>query len=118
MRTALKLATVATLATLSACQMMGGGGPGRPSGIEGAWASTDGVSTSTFAGGSLVTTANDTGSRLAEGTYRQVDPKTVSIELTSLIRQTKSNVNCALVTTNQLNCTSSSGSQFVLVRKT
>lgn len=106
---------------LAGCQM---GGPGptpiavQPTGVEGSWVSTDGVSVSTFSGGTFVTTATDTGNKLAEGTYRHRDPRTVEISMTSLIRQTTSAVNCALVNPTQLNCTSSTGTQFVLVRRT
>ena len=33
------------------------------------------------------------------------------------LRQTTSTVNCALATSTQLNCTSSTGQQFILTRK-
>ena len=41
----------------------------------------------------------------------------VEINMTSLVRNTQSRVNCALVTSNQLNCTTDSGAQFSLARK-
>lgn len=115
-------ASLVGLALLAGCQM---GGPAptpvavQPrSGVEGSWVSTDGVSVSTFSGGTFVTTATDTGNKLAEGSYRHRDSRTVEITMTSLIRQTTSAVNCALVTPSQLNCTSATGAQFVLVRRT
>ncbi len=52
-----------------------------------------------------MTRATDTGNVLANGSYRFVDSRTVSISVTSLIRNTTSNVNCALATQSQLNCT-------------
>ena len=61
--------------------------------------------------------ATDTGNKLAEGSYSYTDQSNVSISVTSLIRQTTTQVNCAMVTQTQLNCTSSAGSQFSLVRR-
>ena len=97
-----------------------GGGPVAPAqtGVEGDWLSTDGVAISRFSGGVFETLAADTGNKLADGSYRYADAKTVEITVVSLIRQTTTSVNCALVTTVQLNCTSSSGQQFVLTRRT
>jgi hypothetical protein len=42
----------------------------------------------------------------------------VQINGTSLIRQTPVGFNCLMVSTSQLNCTSSSGQNFVLTRRT
>ncbi|MDH6233484.1 hypothetical protein M2281_004095 [Mesorhizobium soli] len=86
-------------------------------GVEGEWLSTDGVAVSRFSGGAFETNALDTGNKLADGSYRMVDARNVEITMRSLIRQTTSNVNCALATANQLNCTSSSGQQFVMTRR-
>ncbi len=88
-----------------------------PTGIEGEWQSTDGIAISRFAGGVFETVATDTGNKLAEGTYTYRNPTTVDITMTSLIRQTQSAAACAQVAVNQLNCTSSDGKQFVLVRR-
>lgn len=106
-------------AALAACQT----GPGprpvavQPTGVEGEWLSTDGVAMSRFTGGAFETLAVDTGNRLATGSYSYSDSKTIAISVTSIIRQTTSSVNCALVSVQQLNCTSSEGQQFVLVRR-
>lgn len=119
-------AAAAMAVALAACQSAGPppmrGGPAGPStmpgsGFEGEWISTDGVAISRFTGGRFETLATDTGNKLAEGSYSQVDASTVSISVTSLIRQTTMQVNCALVTQTQLNCTSSTGSQFSLIRR-
>lgn len=119
-------AAAAMAVALAACQSAGPppmrGGPAGPStmpgsGFEGEWISTDGVAISRFTGGRFETLATDTGNKLAEGSYSQVDASTVSISVTSLIRQTTTQVNCALVTQTQLNCTSSTGSQFSLIRR-
>lgn len=111
------------LLALAGCQMTGPGpgnsGPttSRPTGVEGEWLSTDGVAMSRFTGGAFETLAVDTGNKLATGSYRYADARTIEISVTSIIRQTTSSVNCALVTAQQLNCTSSAGQQFVLVRR-
>jgi len=96
------------------------GGPiaSAPTGVEGEWLSTDGVAISRFSGGVFETVAADTGNKLADGSYRYADAKTVEITVVSIIRQTTTSVNCALVTPAQLNCTSSAGQQFVLARRT
>jgi len=95
------------------------GGPiaSAPTGVEGSWVSTDGVAISRFSGGVFETLAADTGNKLADGSYRYQDSKTVEITVVSIIRQTTTTVACALASPSQLNCTSSSGQQFVLVRK-
>src|SRR5690606_22462682 len=120
------MAVAAIAAALAGCQNAGPppmrGGPLGPgslptSGFEGEWLSTDGVAMSRFSGGIFETLATDTGNKLAEGNYTQVDPNTVSISVTSLIRQTTTQVNCALVTQTQLNCTSGTGQTFSLVRR-
>ena len=88
----------------------------QPQGIEGQWTDPNGI-ISSFSNGRFETRTTDTNSLLAEGTYTQVSPQVVEIELTSLLRQTQPRVNCALASQSQLNCTSSSGSQFTLVRR-
>jgi hypothetical protein len=114
--------TIAALTLLSGC--MGGGGgqqqppvTARPTGVEGEWLSSDGVAISRFAGGVFETIATDTGNKLADGSYTYTDPRTVTISVRSLIRQTTTAVNCALVSPVQLNCTASNGSQFILTRR-
>lgn len=108
--------------TLSACVSEGPVGPGGgisaavPRGVEGEWLSTDGVAVSRLSGGVFTTNAIDTGNKLADGSYR-VSGRTVEITVVSLIRNTTTNVNCALVGPNQMNCTSSAGQQFVLNRR-
>lgn len=121
-RTLLSAASLVVTVGLAGCQMTGPGmGPGpsvsRQTGVEGEWLSTDGVAMSRFTGGAFETLAVDTGNKLATGSYRYADARTIEISVTSIIRQTTSSVNCALVTPQQLNCTSSTGQQFVLTRK-
>ena len=120
--------TVFALLALAGCQSVGGPPPQQrftpppqqaaTTGVEGDWVSTDGVAMSRFTGGVFETLASDTGNKLAEGSYSYTDQSNVSISVTSLIRQTTTQVNCSLVTTTQLNCTSSAGQRFSLVRRT
>lgn len=122
MRTVQIVTALATFGVLAGCVMgpaeqRGPSVAARPAGIEGQWVDERGVGVSTLSGGAFTTVALDTGSRLSEGTYRFIDNRTVTIEVRSLIRNTVSNVNCALATPNQLNCTSSDGNRFVLTRR-
>jgi hypothetical protein len=115
------LGTLAAAALLSACVADGPSGPApiasAPVGFDGEWLSTDGVAISRFNGGRFDTVATDTGNTLADGNYRLVNDRTAEITVFSRLRQTTSNVNCALATTNQLNCTTSTGQNFVLTRR-
>lgn len=86
-------------------------------GVEGSWIDAQGVGLSTFSGGSFQTVATDTGNRLSEGSYRYRDQSVVEVTGMSIINQTGISFNCALATTNQLNCTSATGQQFVLTRR-
>ncbi|MGF0539291.1 outer membrane lipoprotein Omp10 [Agrobacterium sp. ES01] len=113
--------SVASIA-LTACYPSGGPRP-RPlppvnqgPAIDGAWVDPNGI-VSTFQAGSFSTRTTDTSQLLASGTYTQVSDRLVEINMTSLVRNTQQKVNCALVTPNQLNCTSDSGAQFSLARR-
>jgi hypothetical protein len=100
-----------------------GGSMGNPptraaqTGIEGAWIDAQGTGLSTISGGVFQTVATDTGQKLAEGSYMLNSPTSVQINGTSLIRQSPISFNCLLISTRQLNCTSSAGQQFVLTRR-
>lgn len=115
-------AVAATALILAGCQSVSYNAPGgfqpqpRPSGIEGQWVDPNGI-VSSFYNGRFETRTTDSNSLLAQGTYTQTNPSLVEIEMTSLLRNTTSRVNCALVSPSQLNCTSSSGSQFTLARR-
>ncbi|KQV66156.1 outer membrane lipoprotein Omp10 [Rhizobium sp. Root1220] len=87
-----------------------------PSGVEGSWADPNGI-ISTFQAGTFTTRTTDSNQMLASGTYTNISPSLVEINMTSLVRKTQSKVNCALVTQSQLNCTSDAGSQFTLNRR-
>lgn len=121
MRKFLALALICSAGFVTGCTTIDTGGPisvAPPAGAaEGQWVGTDGVAVSTFNNGNFSSAATDTGSKLAEGTYRYTDPNTVAITFTSLLRQTVVNANCAVVSQTQMNCTSSSGAQFSLLRR-
>ncbi|HEY1182087.1 MAG TPA: outer membrane lipoprotein Omp10 [Rhodocyclaceae bacterium] len=84
--------------------------------VEGQWIDPNGI-VSSFQAGTFTTRTTDTNQLLASGTYTSKAPTMVEINMTSLVRNTQSRVNCALVTSNQLNCTTDSGAQFSLARK-
>lgn len=90
--------------------------PQQPQGVEGSWVDPNGI-VSTFQGGTFNTRATDTNALLASGTYTSTSPTLVEINMTSIVRQTQSRVNCAMVSPSQLNCTADSGSQFSLTRR-
>lgn len=118
--TPLRIIAIGALAgLLAACQSVSYSPrpvPVQPQGIEGQWVDPNGI-ISSFSNGRFETRTTDTNSLLAQGSYRYVSNEVVEIDLTSLLRQTNSRVNCAMVTQSQLNCTSSTGSQFTLVRR-
>jgi hypothetical protein len=114
------LAMAAALA-LAACATSGPSTPlagtAAPKGVEGSWIDAQGTGLSTLSSGSFRTVATDTGQKLAEGSYVVTGATSVEINGTSLIRQSPIGFNCLLVSTSQLNCTSSSGQNFVLTRR-
>jgi len=114
--------TVLSAITLASCQ---GGGQVRelpqnrqmaPVGVQGAWVDPNGV-VSTFTGGTFSTRTTDTNQEIASGTYTNLSPQLVEINMYSVLRKTQSKVNCAMVSMSQLNCTTDSGAQFSLSRK-
>lgn len=115
---------VAGAALLSGClaSSPGGSGPSvvtpAPTGVEGSWLDAQGTGLSTLVAGSFSTVATDTGQKLADGSYVMTGANAITITGTSLIRQTQISFNCLLANPNQLNCTSASGQQFVLTRRT
>ncbi|MGB7431264.1 MAG: hypothetical protein WA921_02200 [Ahrensia sp.] len=117
------LAALVGITALAGCVIEGPGPNTRPStpppqtGFEGTWGDTGGVATSTLTGGQFISTANDTGTRVAEGSYTRVNPTMIELNYTSLLRQVQVRANCILATTNQLNCTNDAGQQFSLIRR-
>jgi hypothetical protein len=88
----------------------------QPTGVDGAWVDPNGI-VSTFQAGTFSTRSTDSNTLLASGSYVNQSPTLVEINMTSLVRKTQSRVNCALVSPDQLNCTTDTGSNFSLRRK-
>lgn len=116
-----RLAALAMTAALTACVSVGPTPvePPKPKGIDGEWLDTRGINTASFAGGTFTSVAVDTQKVMARGSYTYTDPAQTSVALafTSLLRNTTVNANCLVVSPSQMNCTTSSGAQFTLVRK-
>lgn len=84
--------------------------------VDGSWVDKNGI-ISTFQNGAFSTRSTDTNTLLASGTYVSISPTLYEINMTSLVRNTQSRVNCAMISSSQLNCTTDSNSQFSLNRR-
>jgi hypothetical protein len=84
--------------------------------VDGRWVDNNGIA-SIFQNGAFSTRSTDSDTLLASGTYVSLSPVLYEINMTSLVRNTQSRVNCSLVNPNQLNCTTDSNSQFSLRRQ-
>ena len=84
--------------------------------IDGFWLDPNGIQ-SRFSAGTFETRSTDTNTLLATGTYLRLSPHLVQIDVRSLLRNSNSRVNCAIVSPVQLNCTSNTGEQFTLRRR-
>ncbi|MGL4489807.1 MAG: hypothetical protein ACRCU5_10230 [Rhizobiaceae bacterium] len=119
-----RLAVVAVLASgfLASCQTSDFGARDRdvaaaPVGIDGDWVDTRGINTAKFGGGTFTSVDANTGQTMARGSYTYRDQQNVDLAFTSLIRNTSVNAACIVVAQSQLNCTTSSGAKFTLVRR-
>jgi hypothetical protein len=115
-------AVLALSGFLASCQTYDiNGGPEmvspKPAGIDGEWVDTRGINTAMFTGGTFSSIATDTGKVAARGSYTYRDAQNVDLAFTSLIRNTTVNAACIVVMPSQMNCTTSSGATFTLVRK-
>lgn len=84
--------------------------------VEGSWADANGI-VSTFNNGAFESRTTDSNSVVATGRYTYVSDRLVQIDSRSLLRNIDIKVNCAVVSPSQMNCTSSSGTQFSLARR-
>lgn len=92
--------------------------PTRPATVEGAWSDPNGL-VSTFQGGTFSTRTTDgSNAVMASGTYTSDPSGLIQISFYSTMKKTTSRANCQLVSANQLNCTSDTGAQFSLNRRT
>ncbi|MCJ9673463.1 hypothetical protein MOV61_24585 [Neorhizobium sp. BETTINA12A] len=91
----------------------------QPQGVEGSWVDPTGI-VSSFQAGTFTTRSSDSNVLMASGTYVNVSPTLVEINMTSFARANQprqSRVACMLANPNQLNCTLDSGAQFSLARR-
>jgi hypothetical protein len=97
--------------TLASCvsappqRSMAPAAPQRPA-VDGRWVDRNGI-VSTFQNGTFSTHSTDS----------MISPTLIEINMTSLLRNTQSKVNCAMVSQSQLNCTTDSNNQFSLTRQ-
>ncbi|WP_244435585.1 hypothetical protein [Martelella sp. AD-3] len=82
--------------------------------VDGQWRDKDGI-ISSFSAGKFETRTTDSNQVLAVGSYI-VNGNVVEIDVTSVLRQTRSRVNCAIAAPYLLNCTPSQGARFSLYK--
>ena len=118
------VAVVAAAIVVAGCTGTGGRRPlpgvaaaPTPTGIDGAWVDQAGTGVTNFFNGRFETFATDSGQKLSEGIYQYRDQVLVEITGVSIIRQSPVAFNCSVASASQLNCTASSGQQFVLTRR-
>ncbi len=121
-RTLVHLTILAMAGFLASCQTYDNPGDPisvapKPTGIDGNWVDTRGINSASFSGGTFTSTSTETGQTMARGSYKYRDAQTIDLAFTSLLRNTTVNAACLLAGPSQLNCTSSSGAQFSLVRR-
>ncbi|MEO1745594.1 MAG: hypothetical protein AAFR13_03610 [Pseudomonadota bacterium] len=90
--------------------------PVGPTFAEGSWTDSGRVATASLINGSFVSVANDTGNRVAEGSYVYTGANSISLQFFSQLRQTQVSANCLLAGQTTLNCTNSGGQQFQLFK--
>ncbi|MET3589687.1 hypothetical protein ABID23_000773 [Bartonella silvatica] len=102
---------------VNACGFAHYGGQNVSTRIDGKWVDENGI-ISSFHEGIFETRAADTNEKLSEGTYSYVNTQYIEIEIRSILRGTISKVSC-MISNNatHLLCTSHTGSQFFLKRK-
>ncbi|WP_375610563.1 MULTISPECIES: hypothetical protein [unclassified Bartonella] len=106
-----------TALLLSACNFSRYYNSNMPTGIDGKWVDENGI-ISSFHNGVFETHAADTEEKLSEGAYNYLNAQNIEIEIRSILRGTISRVNCTMsYDSTQLLCTSPTGAQFFLKRK-
>lgn len=103
--------TIAILAALvlAGCQTMAGGG------IEGTWASEDGVSVTTFSDGAFSTRVTSTNEVVAEGQY-QVAADGLQLTWFSVVANEQRSAVCRRAERNRLVCQPRNGDSFSMTR--
>lgn len=103
---------IAALATaLAGCQSARLGG-----GIDGTWATQDGVLVSTFSNGAFTSRVTTTGETVVEDGRYSRSGETLSLAWTSLIANERRSAECTVLSNTQMTCTPSAGPPFTLNR--
>jgi len=107
------------LVVLAGCETAGPSGPGKAPGsaVEGSWMSQDGVAVSTLSAGQFSSRVVATNEVVTTGTYTMRDQRTIDLNFFSVKSQQNTQATCLLISSSQMNCTLSSGTQFTLVRR-
>lgn len=108
---AVALSATMLAACISAPRPLVASGPS----IEGTWRSGDGISTSTFTGGRLVTRFVETNEVLAQGSY-SLTGNQANMQWISIASGENRSATCVLAGRNTMNCQSAGGPSFVLNR--
>lgn len=85
-------------------------------GLQGSWASADGIFTANFNNGSFIATANDTGSVISEGSYIAVAFNQVNLKWNGKVTGSQNSATCARPDVTSLNCTDAAGRSFTLIK--
>lgn len=120
MRNIFKIASLFVMAAiLTACQTQYGQYQSSvpTTNFDGQWYDQNGILSTLYNGELQTKTTDGTNTLLAVGTYVPKSPTLMEIELRSLVSQSESRVNCVLASNTQMNCTASTGSQFILYRQ-
>jgi hypothetical protein len=86
-----------------------------PTGMEGNWASNDGVFVASFNDGVFTSRFTRTNEILAQGTY-QVSGKTMTLQWISVATQQQRAATCAIVSAGSVSCIQAGGGSFDLNR--
>ena len=85
--------------------------------LDGSWGDAAGIASASLISGRFVSVANDTGNRVAEGTYTYTSRRSIALDYFSLLRETRIRANCVLADAVTLNCTDDGGQRFQLIRR-
>jgi len=105
------LIAAALAVTLVGCQSARFGG-----GVDGTWATDDGVLVSTFANGAFTSRVTTTGETVVQDGRYSRSGNTLTLAWTSLIANERRSAECNVLSPRQMACTPSVGTPFNLTR--
>ncbi|MFK7902212.1 MAG: hypothetical protein AB8B49_05145 [Nitratireductor sp.] len=91
--------------------LAGGGG------LAGEWVSGDNVFTAQFVNGNFLAVANDTGSKLSEGSYTVISASEVRMNWLGVVSGQNNAAVCQRPDASRMNCTDQTGKTFTLKKK-